>query len=85
VDFVAADPKPWIQTRGRDKLALGRAVQRAGQYRGRGGEVGRQPGMVDREREGRGSWPGQCPELSRKGIAKERGRKGEEGDGWRLW
>jgi hypothetical protein len=42
VDFVAVYPKPCMDpTRGRDKLALGRAVQRAGQYRGWGGEVGR--------------------------------------------
>jgi hypothetical protein len=26
--------------------------------------------VVDREREGRGSLPGQCPELSRKGITR---------------
>ncbi len=32
--------------------------------------------MVEKERDGRGSWPGKCPELSRKGITRIGGRKG---------
>ncbi len=76
-----------VQRAGRGDGVSG-AVQRAGQYRGRdstysgrGEETVPAGRLVERARKGRGSWPGQCPELSRKGITRIRGQIRGVGNG----